>query len=224
MRLQREMLLLLMVLTIPLGIFYSIQWVYALRGSDPVSHGVFVVHTTSFVLTIILITLFLRHQMISIAWMSVLGINLSAILVQIRLLQQPGIILFALLTMAGPALFAPFRISIMLVSGLCTAVYLVVHWTLPANQPDWSGSLILFIALMLGLDCIGIVIRDVLKQFARTTVAIEREAIQRGQLQQQMVDLHQQVERIASLEHDVRQPLRTGLSNNISCRDGPYKL
>ena len=74
---------------------------------------------------------------------------------------------------------------------------------------DWLNVAALFTAIMLGLGCVGIVVRRVARQFAQATVQAQAEAVQRAQLQQRMDDLRRRTQLLASLEHDLRQPLRT---------------
>jgi signal transduction histidine kinase len=208
-RLQRDLLLLLMALTIPLGMLNGAQLGYAAFMTHSGSTGSFVVHVASLLLTVVCAVILLRRDRIAAAWGSVVGITVVAVMLQITILHEPGLLLFALLSFVGPALFAPLRVTFALVVGLLAALFFLIR-ALGINEgQDWLNVAGLFGAMMFGLACVGLVVRRMAAQFAEATVAAREEAVQRAQLQQHMDDLRQQAERIASLEHDLRQPLRT---------------
>lgn len=208
-RLQRDMLLLLMALLVPLSLFFGVQTFYNAWVVHTIPRLAFWIHTTEAVLIVLLAVFFLRRRMVGAAWVAVLCIGLSATVVQMWLLQEPGILLFALLSLAGPAIVMPLRVTVLLVAGLVGALLLSARAMFPASAAAVIGASSLFTTIVLGFACIGIVIRRFVGQFAQTTVEREREAAQRGKLEQQMSDLQRQISRIASLEHDLRQPLRT---------------
>jgi signal transduction histidine kinase len=207
-RLQRDMLLLLMALTIPLSVFYGAQFFHEGWVAHTKPAAVFVVHTLNSVAIVLLAAYFLHRRRVAGAWACVIGLSFASTLVQIWLLHEPGLILFVLLALAGPAIAMPLSVSGLLIGGLVAAVILLARFTFPTAPASWSGIVILFVAIMLGFCCIGGVIRRFVWRFAQTTVEIEQAAAQRGTLEQQMRDLRRQVMRIASLEHDLRQPLR----------------
>ena len=208
-RLQRDLLVLLMAITIPLGILNGTQLGYAALVTHTGSISSFVMHTTSFVLTVLCATLFLRRQQLGTAWGSVVGITAVATMSQIIILREPGLLLFALLSLAGPALFAPLRVTLALVGSLVTALGLLMYLLGINEAQDWINVASLFGAIMLGLASVGVVVRRVAGQWAQTTVAAQADAVEHARLHQRVADLHDQAQRIASLEHDLRQPLRT---------------
>lgn len=127
---------------------------------------------------------------------------------QVWLLQEPGILIFALFSLVGPAIVFPLRVNVALTGGMVVALFLIVRFTFPIHSTAWVTSALLFATLMAGFAMMGVVLRRFVRQFAHTTVASEREAAQCARLEQQMHDLHQEADRLASLEHDLRQPLR----------------
>lgn len=207
-RLQRDMLLLLMAITVPLSIFFGIQLVHNIWVEHAMPPVVFVIHTANATLIVLLAICFLYRRRITAAWVSVLSLSFISTLVQIWLLRQPGLMLFVLLALVGPAIVIPLRVTALLVGGFVAAVFLIVRFTFLTTAPDLTSIVPLFVTIMLGFGCIGIIIRRFIWQFAQNTVEIEQAAIQRGALEQQMRGLRHQVVRIASLEHDLRQPLR----------------
>jgi signal transduction histidine kinase len=207
-RLQRDMLLLLMALTIPVGVFFGAQLFYNVWIARTMPLGAFVVHTVNMLLIVSLAAFFLWRGKIAAAWASVLCASLSAVVLQIWLLHEPGLLLFAVLSMAVPAIVMRLRVSVLLVGLLVAALYTIMRYTTPAYSDAWVSIAVIFAAIMFGLGCMGIVIRRFVRQFAQATVEIEDAAAQRGKLEQRMDDLHSQINRITSLEHDLRQPLR----------------
>jgi len=207
-RMSRAVMLLLMALTIPLGIFFSVQSFQSAWIVHTMPRASFVVHTTTFVLAVLVATFFLRRSMVSAAWVSMLCLNLTAVLLQIWLLRNSGLLLFALLSMTAPAIIAPVRINALLVGGMLVALFLIVRFAFPTSSDTWISIAILFTAIVLSFVCIGGVIRRFIAQFAQTTAQIEREAVLRGRLEQEMHDLQRLLHDVISLEHDIRQPLR----------------
>jgi signal transduction histidine kinase len=207
-RLQRDMLLLMMGLTIPIGLFFSVQLFHNAWLARTMPPAAFFVHTADVGLSVLLASYFLWRGKVAAAWASVLSVSLGVIMAQIWLLREPGLLLFALLSMAGPAITMSARITVALVGGLVAALFLIVSFSFPAYSDAWISIAILYAAIALGFGCIGVVIRRFVRRFAQTTVEIEDAAAQRGKLEQRMDDLNRQIGRIASLEHDLRQPLR----------------
>ena len=80
-------------------------------------------------------------------------------LAQIWLLREPGLLLFALLSMAAPAIIAPVRINILLAGGMVVVLFLIVRFAFPTGSDTWVGIAILFVAIVLSFICIGVVIR-----------------------------------------------------------------
>lgn len=207
--LQRDLLVLLMAITIPLGILNGAQLGYAALVTHSGSNASFIVHVATFLLTILCAVTLLRRSQVGAAWGSVVGINAVAVLWQVSILHEPGLLLFALLSLAGPALFAPLRVTLASVASLITALGLLMYLLGINDGQDWINVASLFAAIMFVVICIGVVVRRVAAQWAHTTVTAQADAVEHARLHQRIVDLHDQAQRIASLEHDLRQPLRT---------------
>lgn len=208
-RLRRDLLLLLMAVTIPLGILNGAQLGYAAFVTHNGSSASFMVHVASFLLTIFCAVTLLRRNQIGAAWGSVVAINTVAVLWQIVILREPGLLLFALLSVAGPAMFLPLPLTFALVGGLLAAHGLLLHTLSISEAQDWINVASLFAAIMVGVAFIGAVVRRVAAQSAQATVAAQAAAAEHGRLEQRVHDLQHHAQRLASLEHDLRQPLRT---------------
>lgn len=207
-RLQRDMLLLLMAIGLPLSLFFGVQLFHDSWGALTMPPAMFFIHVVRIGLLGCLVFLFLYRGNVLLAWASALCITLSTLLIEIWLLQEPGLLIFALFSLAGPALVLPLRLNLLLIGGLVLALFLIVRFTFPVYSDSWASVGLFFATLMIGITAMGAVVRNVVRRLARTTVANEREAAQRARVEQQMHDLRQEVERLASLEHDLRQPLR----------------
>src|SRR6266508_409667 len=148
-RLQRDMLLLMMGLTIPIGLFFSVQLFHNAWLARTMQPDAFFVHTADVGLSVLLASYFLWRGKVAAAWASVLSVSLGVIMAQIWLLREPGLLLFALLSMAGPAITMSARITVALVVGLVAALCLIVSFNFPAYSDAWISIAILFAAIAL---------------------------------------------------------------------------
>jgi len=208
-QLQRDLLILLIVLTVPLGTLYSLQLGYAAFGPQRGSIAAFAVNTANVLLSLICMVALMRRGKLAAAWSSIVALSFISILLEITILRNPGILLFALLNLTGLALFAPVRITAALVAVLVAALLVLTRVLDVGAVADWFNVASLFAAIMFVVICIGVVVRRVAAQSAQATVVTQAAAAERGRLHQRVADLHDQAQRIASLEHDLRQPLRT---------------
>lgn len=111
-------------------------------------------------------------------------------------------------SLVGPALIFPFRTTLAIIAGLIIVLFLLVRFAFPVYPELWVSYALFFATIMCGFAAMGMIIRRFIAQFAANTVKIEREAAERARLEQQMRDLQHEITRLASLDHDMRQPLR----------------
>jgi two-component system, OmpR family, sensor histidine kinase PhoQ len=206
-RLQRRLLLWLMALTVPFGVVLTIQLLFEVqRQGAPIAS--FFLHLGNLVGTVLIALYFLWRRRTKDAWVSVLVINLSAILGHSWLLRQPGLILFGLLVMIGPTLVMPLWVTLLLTGIVVLTIGTMSLFAMGGAVVSWIPTTSLFVVVGLGLAGIGIILRRLIAQVAQASVTMEEDASRQGRLEQQVTDLRDQLSRIASLEHDVRQPLR----------------
>lgn len=205
--LQHSMLLLLVTLSIPLSIYFG---VFAFRDAFISLHlprEVFLVHVTSFVLSISWICVF-HERRVLLAWAGVIIIALLSNYVQIQLTHSPGILFFLLLTIVGPLI--AFRLRHILIVILAVMIMTLASTSVPVqNTNNWSGIVSLFFSLVLGFIFVGIAIRRFVRSSAQMSVCYKEIASTKVREEQRVDDLKQHFEKISSLEHDIRQPLRT---------------
>src|SRR6266508_6359348 len=84
-RLQHDMLLLMMGLTIPIGLFFSVQLFHNAWIGRTMPPGAFFVHTADVGLSVLLASYFLWRGKVAAAWASVLSVSLGVIMAQIWL-------------------------------------------------------------------------------------------------------------------------------------------
>jgi len=208
-RLQRDLLLLLIIITVPLGTLYSLQTGYNVFVAQRGSMAAFTVNTADVLLSLICAIVFMRNGKFAAAWGSIVGLSFVSILLETAILREPGIILFALLNFTGLALFAPVRVTVALVGALLAAFFLLIHTLGLGDMQAWFSVASLFVGIMFVVICIGVVVRRVAAQSAQAMVVAQAAAVEQGRLQQRVHDLQHHAHRLASLEHDLRQPLRT---------------
>jgi signal transduction histidine kinase len=124
-------------------------------------------------------------------------------------LHEPNALFLGIFTLAGAAIVWPARITLPLVALLAGCYTLIIGQTQPANLDLAIAILLGFLSLMLGFECIGWVIRRFVRRSAQLSLEMQQTTNQQVRLEQQMADLHQHVKHITSLEHDLRQPLRS---------------
>lgn len=208
-RLQHDLLLFLIVITVPLGTLYSLQTGYDVFVAQRGSVAAFMVNTADVILSLFCTLVFMRKGKPAAAWGSIVSLSFVSILLETAILREPGILLFALLNFTGLALFAPVRVTTALGGGLLVALFLLMRGLAMGNTQDWINVAGLFGAIMFVVICMGVVVRRVAAHAAQATVAAQAAAAERGRWEQRVHDLHAQAQRLASLEHDLRQPLRT---------------
>ncbi len=206
-RLQRDVLVLLLVVSAPLSVLFALDLGQNTLAGRAVPSGVFTLHLLRIAIIYTACPLLIVRGHMRAAWWALLGASLPLLVVQMGLLGEPGLLVFALFSLAGPALVMPLALTLALAGGLLAASGgLVYQGTLPFA--GWTASATLFGSLMLGLCAVGVVLRRFLRGYAAeivaSRVALEREA----RLAQRAEDLRSQVARLTSLNHDIRQPLR----------------
>jgi len=207
-RLQRDMLLLLMLVGLPLSLVFGVQLWQGVFGDRSVPASVFAIHVGRVLLLLACLLLLLRQQRVVLAWICTLAVTLITLLVQIWIMREPGLLIFALFSLAGPAIVFPLRATVTL-SGAISLCYLLIvqRWDAQADQGTFA-VLLFFGTLMLSFVSIGVVIRRFAWQFASVSVDNERAAVARASQAAHIRDLHERAVMLASLEHDLRQPLR----------------
>jgi signal transduction histidine kinase len=207
-RLQRDMLRLLMIIALPLSIFFAVQLFHNTLGAHTMPAAMFYLHIARLCLLYGCVILLLRRDKVEWAWALTLSVTLGTLLYEIWLLQESGVIIWALFSLVGPALIFPFRVTLAITAGLVIALFLIVQFAFPIYPELWVSYALFFATIMCGFAAMGVIIRRFIAQFAANMVKTEREAAERARLEQQMRDLQQEIARLASLDHDMRQPLR----------------
>jgi two-component system, OmpR family, sensor histidine kinase PhoQ len=207
--LQRDILILLLILSVPFSILFGIESFRQAVLYETLPLTTLYVHIANFLLIVAWINAFVRSDKLVAAWFGVICINLVVTIVQMRILGAPGLILFTLLTVCGPLISLRSRHVIALLTGLLVVIVGCGLFLFPDQLNSWTSISSLFMAIVLGFACIGVTIRRFVRQFAQITVDQQQGADQRARLEQRLLDLRQQCEIIMSLEHDLRQPMRT---------------
>jgi signal transduction histidine kinase len=169
----------------------------------------FIVHILNLVVSFGLALWFARQGKDKLAWVIFATITLSAVLVQIWMLKEPAVILFGLFLIIGPAMLLPFPTFSLLVLGLVVIVTLISLSFAGALRPEWGDSVVLFAYTALGFGVVGAMVRRTIERLANVTVDMQEKAIEKTRLEQQLADLHHHVTTLATLEHDIRQPIHS---------------
>ena len=207
---SRDVLLVSVSLLLVLGTFSCIRLFMRAQLTHEIPSTAFIVQLLNVVLTLALVTPLLRRNRVAAAWASLYLINTITIFVQIRLLENPGTVLYAVLLLLGLTVLTPFwfnlpltAITVLFTSG----IVLVVFSSVPPGA--WLDVTPLFIGVVLGYALIGRMIRRATRDLATATVQMGRSAEHVVYLAQEVDNLRRQAVAIATLEHDIRQPIRS---------------
>ncbi len=151
-QLQRDLLILLVVLAVTLGTLYSLQLGYAAFGPQRGSIAAFVVNTTNVLLSLICTLALMRRGKLAAVWSSIVALSFISILLEITILCNPGILLFALLNLTGLALFAPVRVTAALVGVLVAALLVLTRVLDVGAVADWFNVASLVGVIMVVVD------------------------------------------------------------------------
>lgn len=207
-RFRHDLLVLMFVVMLPYGLFASLQYLTRMAHHEmPIAS--FIVHVLNLVVSFGLVLWFARQGKDKLAWIIFVTITLSAVLVQVWMLKEPAVILFGLFLIIGPAMLLPFLTFSLLVFGLVLIVSVISLSFVGALRPEWSDSIVLFAYTALGFGVVGAMVRRTIERLANVTVDMQEKVIEKARLEQQLVDMHRHVVTIATLEHDIRQPIRS---------------
>jgi hypothetical protein len=92
-RLQHNMLRLLMVIALPLSIFFAVQLFHNTLGAHTMPVAMFYLHIARLFLLYGCVILLLRCDKVEWAWALTLSVTLGTLLYEIWLLQESGVII-----------------------------------------------------------------------------------------------------------------------------------
>lgn len=207
-KLQADILMWICIVGGCVALIFSIQSFYSGFILHTIPISIFFIHTLRNIVMIPLTLFLLFHERILLAWIIMLTMSLSTLMLQIWILQNPGIFIFALFSMAGAAIAFSIRINSILICIIVCLLYTIVRYTFFIYSNDWLTVVLIFLGIMSGFMLIGAIVRRFMRKFARMAVELEQQAKHRGKIEQQREDLTHHVAQLTALEHDLRQPLR----------------
>jgi signal transduction histidine kinase len=206
--LQRDMLILLVVMGVFFALLSGAQVVQGIWVTHTLPLAMLVVHVIRVVSIVSLVLFFAWRNQITPAWVSWILLSVGTLLIDIWLTKAPGLIVVAVFSLVGFALTHPIWLTTLITGGIIAALLALVGLAFPIYPEDIASSILIFCILVFGCACIGIVIRRFARRYAQTTIVHAQTAVHSARLEQQMLDLRKHLAAIASLEHDLRQPLR----------------
>ena len=206
-RLQRDMLVLLMLIGSFLSCIVALQIALDVWYFKVQHQAMFWFNWVRLGLLVSGTIFFIRRDHVGAAWTWMLGVSLSLLLVQVVMMNEPGLVVFALFMLTGAALVLPLRLNLLWISLLMLGFLLTSRWTTAPTQV--YVTITFFMSVIFGgLLSTGFVVQRWLRQFAATSIEHQHAISEQIRIEQQAIDLRQHVERLAMLEHDLRQPLR----------------
>lgn len=208
-RVQYNLLMLLVILASTVGIvlgYQAYQRTWIQHTSPPLAFFILIANV---VLSFVLAAYHLRRNQVGAVWVGILVINMLGVLALMYLFQEPGVFLFALLAVFGPNVFFPTRISIPLNVAVIVLYIGHVLFSISENADAWIDIAGLFGAIAFGLIAVGLIVRFTVSELAEFTLDSQQRAANEARLAQKIDDLHQHVFMLATLEHDIRQPIHS---------------
>jgi signal transduction histidine kinase len=207
-QLQLNMLVLLLAVGLPLSLIFGLQLAQGQWSDLKTPQILFGIHVGRVVALVACVWYFLWRKRVRAAWVATIIVTQGTLLLQILVMREPGLLVFGLFSLAGPAIAFPLQITLAMIACMAASVTLIVQWGMPGTTTAWVSIILLFATLMLGFAAIGAAVRHFVRHFAIVMHEQREAAARQAQLQQQTTDLAAQVEQLTSLEHDLRQPVR----------------
>lgn len=207
--LERDLLMLLLVLIPPMTILWGIETMRKALIEHSLPLNTFIVHMVNSTITWVIGMYLLRRQRITLAWGIILVMNVGTLFAQMYNLQNPGVLLFVLLPTSAPLIFASLRVNLLLQGGIILGASAMSMYALNTSRTEWVEIIVLYAGIVAGFLLIGVLIRGVVHQLARNTAEMRAEAVKRARAEQRVADLHHHVTTLATLEHDIRQPIHS---------------
>lgn len=192
-KLERDLLILLLVLIPPMTILWGIETMRRALFEHSLPISTFVVHMVNSTVTWVVGIYLLRKQRITLAWVIILVMNVGTLFAQMYNLQDPGVLLFVLLPTSAPLVFAPLLVNLILQGGIILGASVMSMIALDTSRSEWLEIIVLYAGIAVGFLLIGALIRGVVHQLARITAEMRAEEVKRAQAEQRVADLHKHI-------------------------------
>ena len=205
--LQRHTLKLQLILGTGAAVFWGVIMTIQSITNPDYKNYLIVLHILRIFMVLSITLWYIKKGNIITAWSALVISSVSASFIFLIIEDILGVIILDIFTFVVPSLVLPIRKNIQFLLFSFTG-YIMLAIVKKVDLEQWILFQLLFFFIIIWILYFGVLLRKFISMFARVTILMKQESESRARNQQRIDDLITHVSQIATLEHDIRQPLR----------------